>query len=201
MKRHSKTRSKRPLSAEKLQRREAVFTIYRDMGPGRTYERLIEMARSQHGPISRRTLVNWSGQHNWRTRLVEHDQRLTAAGEPPVELGPDFDMVEALKRIAVLVVQRALRMHADGKPRDLKALVETAEKALMLADKAREMRMAQQSPEEKAEHQQRLRRVMEHMKGMARERLAREGHPVQDFVSPEETVDETPEGAGASTVH
>src|SRR5271155_2818905 len=138
MKRHTKTRGKRPLSAEKLQRREAIFALYRDMGSGRSYERLIEMARPQHGSVSKRSLVNWSGAHNWRTRLADYDRQLTAVPLSPVELGPDFNMVDALKRIADLVVQRALRMHADGKPRDLKALVETAEKAVMLAEKLRE---------------------------------------------------------------
>jgi hypothetical protein len=201
MKRPTKTRSKRPLSAEQLQRREAIFALYRDMGRGRTRERLIELARPQHGSVSKRSLVNWSGAHNWRARLAEYDQRLTAGQPSPVDLGPNFDMVDALKRIADLALQRALRMHADGKPRDLKALIETAEKALMLAEKLRGMGMARRSPEEAKEGLMKMRRVIALLDEAARAKHAAEGHPVRDHVMADETLDEEPHMASdAATV-
>jgi hypothetical protein len=113
MTRRTKTRSKRPLSAAKLQQREAVFALYRDTGPGRTYERLIEAVRPKYGPISKRSLVNWSHQHNWRALIAEHDKRLNALPPSLDELGPDFNMVEALERIACMALQRALASHVE----------------------------------------------------------------------------------------
>jgi hypothetical protein len=196
MTRHIKPRSRRPLSPEKLQRREAIFAFYSDMGPGRTRERLIEVIRPDYGPLGKRTLVNWSRDHNWRARLAEHDRRLTAAQpSSPVELGPNFDMVDALKRIAQLALQRALQM-PDGKPRELKTLVETAEKAMMLVEKLREIGVGQRSPEEANEAQQEMRSLMAFIKKRVREKHEAEGHPVRDHVTADETVDEAPGMAG-----
>jgi hypothetical protein len=202
MKRRVQARSKRPLSPEKLRRREAIFALYRDMGPGRTYERVIEMARLKYGAVSRRTLVNWSQQHNWHARLAEYDQRLVAAAQPsPVELGPDFDMVDALNRIAQSALHRVL-MNGNGKPRDLKALVETAEKALMLAEKLRQMGMARRSPEEVQKAQQEMRDHMAYIKKKTMERHAAEGHPVASLKDQHPEIDDEPaDMAGGSTVH
>jgi hypothetical protein len=195
MRRHTKTRSKRQLSTEQLQRREAIFALYRDMGPGRSYERLIETARPRQGPVSKRTLVNWSQQHNWRALIAEHDQRLSAVLQPPpVELGANFDRVDALSRIADRALQRVLQT-PGAKPRELKTLVEIAEKAVVLAEKLRGMGMARRSPEEADEHSQKLRRVLAFMDQAARAKHAAEGHPVRDHVMADEPLDEEPDRA------
>jgi hypothetical protein len=212
MTRHTKPRAKRPLSAEKLQRREAVFELYRDMGPGRTQERLIEMARAKYGPISKRTLVNWSQQHNWRARLAEHDQRLRASPPPPDELDPKFNRVEAVERIADQALQRALSLvNGHGKPQEVKACVEAAEKALMLAEKLRELGKAGHGSEQCAGMRSDVHRVMDYLAKRTRERHAAEGHPIphltQEMVDGAEVAERETEDArptdidGAATVH
>jgi hypothetical protein len=132
MKPKAKPRAKRPLSAEKLREREAIFAIYRDFGPGRTYERLVELARPQYGPISKRTLVNWSQQHNWRVRIDEHDRDLAATSQAAVDTS-DGNAENQLLHSAAAALQTLMRSNPVVRTaRDAKMLVDAVEKAIKL---------------------------------------------------------------------
>lgn len=136
MKRNPQPRSKRPLSPEKLQRREAIFALYRDMGPGRTYERLIDMVRPDYGLVSRRTLVNWSQQHSWRVQIDEHDRDRATASQAAMEQSSDSgDQHDQLLSSAALALRNVMRSNPLVRTaHDAKMLVDAAEKAIKLAD-------------------------------------------------------------------
>jgi hypothetical protein len=53
--------------------REAAFRIYRDMGVGRTYEKLRVAFAKGHVAVTTRTLANWAKAHDWRKRVDDHD--------------------------------------------------------------------------------------------------------------------------------
>jgi len=208
MKPKAKPRVKRPLSAEELQKREAFFALYRDMSPRRTHKRLIEMARPTLGPISERTLVNWSQQHNWRARLAEHDRRLQASPPQPDELDPNFNRVEALERIADLALQRALASHVEVRtPQDFKTMIDAAEKALTLCEKLRQMGKAGHSSQQAAaEGRTRVQRMFDYIDEMVRAKHAAAGNPVGELIlsnESEEVDAEAPptETDEAATVH
>jgi hypothetical protein len=115
-------------------------------------------------------------------------------------LGPDFDMAEGLNRLADLAVQRALRLSADGKPRDLKALVETAEKAVGLAERLREMGLSRRSPEEAEKSVREMRALLHYIKKQKMDLLAAQGQPVQVHGVSGDT-DEASDGGDGPTVH
>ncbi len=202
MKPQVKPRRKRQLSPERLAKREALFELYRDLGPGRSYEQLIELARPQHGPISKRTLVNWSRAHNWRARLDEHDRRLASASQAQLDgLDPDFDMVEALKRIARSAIYRVSVSHVEVRtPQDAKVMIEVAERAQKLAA---ELYAADGGEQRKAERQQNVRELFKLVDEMTRARFAAEGTPVAHHRGADERDldDVTTSSGGGEAVH
>jgi len=180
--RPAKPRSKRPLSPQKLQQREAVFAVYRDMGPARSYERLIEMVRKKHGPVSRRTLVNWAREHSWRARLAEHDRRFAASPASPDELDPNFDRVEALSRLAYQALQLLLTARVVVRtPRDYKMMIDAAEKAIMLAEKLKQLG-AGGKPAEQAEGTiRKFNALFAYAEMKLKQRFVAEGRPVANL--------------------
>ena len=143
MKRTPKPRSKRPLSPERLQRREAIFALYRDMGPGRTRGRLIELIRPDYGPVSPRTLVNWSREHHWRVQIDEYDRDRATASQAALEQDSDSgDQHDQLLSSAALALRNVMRSNPLVRTaHDAKMLVDAAEKAIKLADMLKARRL------------------------------------------------------------
>jgi hypothetical protein len=134
MKPKVKLRPERQLSLEQQQKRQAVFELYRDLGAQRSYERLIEMVRPKHGPISKRTLVNWSQQHNWRARIGEYDRDLTTRSRAAGDQGGG-NASDQLLNSAAEALQTVMRSNPVVRtPRDAKMLVDAADKAIKLAE-------------------------------------------------------------------
>lgn len=175
----TKRRPARSISPVDLAKREAIFNLYRDLGPTRSYERLIELIRPKYGDVSKRTLVNWSRQHNWQQRVAEYDDALAVGSEVQAELDPNFNATEALLRSAHLALQRALASHPTARtPQDYKALVDAAEKALRLVAKLRELGMDGGNKTTEQQQVSTFRRLMAEMRKVARDRFVAEGKPL-----------------------
>jgi hypothetical protein len=204
MKSKVKPRLKRQLSPEKLARRDAFFELYRDLGPGRSYERLIDVAKPKHGLISRRTLVNWSQQHNWRARIADYDQRLATGSQAQLDgVDLDFDMVEALERIARSAIHRVLVSHVEVRtPQDAKVMVEAAEKATTLAERLRQLGLDGRASEQKEAQVILFRKLMSEMRTIASAKDAAEGHPAHGLKDQHPEIDDAPDDPGVSpSVH
>jgi hypothetical protein len=123
-----------------LAKREAIFCVYRDLGPHRNYRRLQVAIKSTHGSVSPRTLNSWSQLHSWQERCREHDERLAKGkaateGEP---FDPDFDIEEALLHNAQIALNRALKADiAVETPHQQKALIDAAINAVKIVDMRR----------------------------------------------------------------
>src|SRR5258705_13750249 len=116
------------VSPELLARREDIFRVYRDMGPTRSYDRLLAAIEKKHGSVSKRTLANWSRQHSWQERIAEHDRDIEKGSPGQSEpLDPNFDKVDALLRAAHLTMMRVLQACPVVKTaRDAKAMLDAA---------------------------------------------------------------------------
>lgn len=181
----TKRRTSRKLAPDQLAKREAIFGVYRDLGPTRNYERVIELVRPKYGDVSERTLVYWSGQHNWQARVAEYDDTLAMGSEVQAELDPNFDPIEALARSAHLALQRALASHPVVRtPQDYKALVDSAEKALLCIEKLRELGVGRSKPAELQGVVNRAARLFELVDQATRAKFAALGTPVKDHVGP-----------------
>jgi len=126
----------RKLDAEQLEKREHIFSVYRDLGPTRSYDRLLAAIAEKHGSVSKRTLANWSRQHSWQERIAEHDSQMEKGLQAQTEiLDPNFDIVDALLKAAHLTLLRVLRSNPVVKTaQDAKALVDAAANAMKLAE-------------------------------------------------------------------
>ena len=126
----------RKLDAEQLAKREHIFSVYRDLGPTRSYDRLLAAIAEKHGSVSKRTLANWSRQHSWQERIAEHDSQMEKGLQGQTEiLDPNFDIVDALLKAAHLTLLRVLRSNPVVKTaQDAKALVDAAANAMKLAE-------------------------------------------------------------------
>ena len=204
MTRHAKPHSKRQPSPEKLAKREALFELYRDLGPGRSYERLIDVAKPKHGLISRRTLVNWSQAHNWRARIADYDQRLATGSQAQLEgVDLDFDMVEALERIARSAIHRVLVSQVDIRtPQDAKAMMDAAEKAIMLVERLRQLGLDGRASEQEEAQISTFGRLMEQMRSVARAGFAAQGHTLTSLKDQHPEIDDAPDDPGGTpSVH
>ena len=145
----------RKLSPEQLGRREDIFRLYRDMGPARSYDRLLAAIEKKHGKISKRTLANWSRQHSWQERIAEYDSELEKGMQGQAgPLDPNFDQVDALLKAANLTIMRVLQASPQVKTaRDAKALLDAAVTAMKLAEM---LRGTQRSPEDDEESRKRM---------------------------------------------
>ena len=143
-------------------RREQVFVLYRDLGPGRSFRKLQEAVsvRWPANPLSLGTLSNWSTQFGWKKRIEEYElgqQRATpttTSQQVPVA----GDDVDNLRKAASQALARALQGMSVPitKPGDVKALVDTASKALELADKLKQERTGTATSAEIAEFGRKL---------------------------------------------
>ena len=122
-----------------LARREAIFSIYRDLGPSRSYKRLIAAVKDKHGSVSPRTLNAWSKKHGWAERLREHDDALArAAVATNPDFDPNYDVEEALLIVAQIALTRALNaIVVPQNAHQMKALVDLAVNALKAIDARR----------------------------------------------------------------
>jgi hypothetical protein len=130
--------------------REAAFGLYRDMGVGRTYEKLRVAFAKRHVAVTTRTLANWAKAHHWRKRVDEHDMAIVRMPSTALKTDPGFDQVDTLLRTAHLALQRVLAstpivMRAS----DAKALTDAALGALKVVEliKAREAEKAPRGKE------------------------------------------------------
>lgn len=204
MTRHAKPHSKRPVSPEKLTKRDAFFELYRDLGPGRSYERLIDVAKPKYGLISRRTLVNWSKAHNWRARIAEYDRRLATASQAQLDgVDLDFDMVEALERIARSAIHRVLVSQVDIRtPQDAKAMVDAAEKATTLAERLRQLGLDGRASEQEEARVSTFRQLMAEMRSVARDKFVAQGLPLTSLKDQHPEIDGAPpDTSGSPSVH
>ena len=132
------TRGRVPAKLDPVQltRRENIFHLYRDMGPTRSYDRLVAVMEDKNDSVSRRTLANWSRQHSWQERVVEYDRELMGGQRGPIEvLDPNFDRVDALLKVAYLALTRVLQSNPIVRsPQDAKALIDAANNALKLVE-------------------------------------------------------------------
>jgi hypothetical protein len=135
-------KSKRP-NPQELARREDIFRVYRDLGPARSYNRLIVAIRDKFGEVNKRQLMTWSKEYSWQERLHVHDaeeekRRALALAEQDA-LDPNFDQQDALLRAAAKALKRALEATVTVaiKPSELKALVDTAVNAIKLVEMLR----------------------------------------------------------------
>jgi hypothetical protein len=115
--------------------REAAFRIYRDMGVGRTYEKLRVAFAKGHVAVTTRTLANWAKAHDWRKRVDDHDIAIVEMPSTALKTDPGFDQVDTLLRTAHLALQRVLAsapivMRAS----DAKALTDAALGALKVVE-------------------------------------------------------------------
>jgi len=143
------------LDPEQLARREDIFRVYRDMGPTRSYDRLITAIEKKHGSVSKRTMANWSRQHSWQERIAEYDRELEKGlqghSEPP---DPNFDKRDALLRAAHMTMMSVLEARPVVKTaRDAKALLDAAVTAMKLAEM---LGAKQENPEEVEERRKRM---------------------------------------------
>jgi len=142
------------LDPEQLARREDIFRVYRDMGPMRSYDRLLVAIEKKHGSVSKRTLANWSRQHSWQERVAEYDRELEKGFQGHSEpLDPNFDKRDALLRAAHLTMMRVLEARPMVKTaRDAKALLDAAVTAMKLAEMLGAKQEAPEEVEERRKH-------------------------------------------------
>jgi len=148
------------LPDSKLQQREQVFLIYRDMGPARSIARLERLLRDQHPElhVARPSLEKWSVQHGWAARVQAHDAAAgTAAIDRPQKIVED-DPIEALVKLANQTLARALgATPAVTRPNEVKSLIDSATNALKLAE---QIKASQTTKSTAAEVAQEMRRVL-----------------------------------------
>lgn len=147
-------------------RRERIFEMYRELGPARSFRKLMEaiQVRWPANPLSLGALSTWSSKYDWKKRIEEYDLGVSngvsagasIAGAPSTPQAPaddGGDDVKNLKQAASKALARALQSAnvAVTKPGDVKALIDMASKALELADKLENERSGTSTPQEIAD--------------------------------------------------
>jgi hypothetical protein len=165
------------LEPEQLARRENIFRVYRDMGPTRSYDRLLAAIEKKHDRVSKRTLANWARQHSWQERIAEHDHDLEKGLQGQSEpLDPNFDKRDALLRAAHLTMMRVLQASPQVKTaRDAKALLDAAVTAMKLAEM---LGAKQEDPEEIEERRKRMWAVLDQIMDIKRSQFEAAGKDV-----------------------
>jgi hypothetical protein len=162
------------LDSEQLARREEIFRLYLNMGPMRSYDRLLVAIEKKHGSVSKRTLANWSRQHSWQERIAEHDREVEKGLQGQREpLDPNFDQVDALLRAANLTMMRVLQACPVVKTaRDAKAMLDAAVTAMKLAEM---LRSNQRTPEDNEESRKRMWALIDKIEEAKRAQFEAEG--------------------------
>ncbi len=145
---------KRPVGRPSGVPHETVFEMYRELGQGRTFRKLAEAVKMRWpaNAVAYTTLAGWAKQHDWAKRISEYERGLRQSAPAPIAAFQGDD-VEALEKAASQALARVLSSSqvAVTKPGDVKALVDTANKALELADRLRAKREGTATSEEIAE--------------------------------------------------
>lgn len=137
--------SPRKPNPQELARREDIFRVYRDLGPARSYDRLIVAVKDRFGHVYKKQLMAWSKEYSWQERLRVHDldeekrRALAERDELDGSWGANFDQQDALLKAAAKALKRALEATVTValKPSELKALVDTAVNAIKLVEMLR----------------------------------------------------------------
>jgi hypothetical protein len=123
------------------ERHEKAFEVYRDLGPDRSFRKCAQAVKLlwPANPVAYTTLAGWAQKQGWSKRIEDYENGMRQAqsalsAAPSVLEGDD---VAALEKAASQALAAALRATsvAVTRPGDVKALVDTASKALELADK------------------------------------------------------------------
>jgi hypothetical protein len=134
------TASSRDPSPQELAKRESIFQVYCNLGPARSYAKLMIAIVDTYGTIGARTLNAWSKRHSWKERLAVFDDAHHTAIVPLV-VPLNFDREEALLEAASQALMRALSASVQASnPHQLKALIDAAGNAIRLVEKLREGR-------------------------------------------------------------
>jgi hypothetical protein len=132
--------SSRDPSPQELAKRESIFQVYCNLGPARSYAKLMIAIVDTYGTIGARTLNAWSKRHSWKERLAVFDDAHHTATVPLV-VALNFDREEALLEAASQALMRALSASVQASnPHQLKALIDAAGNAIRLVEKLREGR-------------------------------------------------------------
>jgi hypothetical protein len=139
---------------------EDVYAMYRALGPARSLRRLVEAVKLRWpaNPVALGTLSSWAAKDDWKRRIEEYERGLSdgqgggGAISPPVPSGGELivDDVAVLEQAASQALASALRATsvAVRSPSDVKALVDTANKALELAERLKTQRTGVATSEE-----------------------------------------------------
>ncbi len=153
------------LPPDKLKQREAAFTIYRDLGIGRSMHKLEQLLKKEHPELaaSRSSLESWSRRHDWAARVKAHDDAIAKGRAqdvmplPNQMVGADFDQIDALLRAANQALTRAMSASpVVTRPGDVKALVDAAANALTPIDTIKNQSSGKVSREEIAQEMTRI---------------------------------------------
>lgn len=154
--------AKKPVKPVEDGRHEKAFEVYRDMGPGRSFRKLAAALKLcwPANPVAYSTLAGWAQKQGWSKRSEEYERGLRHAqtAAPAVTTLLEGDEVDALEKAASQALATVLRATAVAvtKPGDLKALVDTASKALELADRLKQARTGAATAQEVADFGRKL---------------------------------------------
>lgn len=138
-------------------RHEQAFEIYRDLGPDRSFRKLAGALKAlwPANPVAYTTLAGWAQKQGWSKRIEDYERglRQAQAMAPAVPTALEVDDVAALEKAASQALANVLRTTSVTitKPGDLKALVDTANKALELAARIKQERTGTATSQEIAD--------------------------------------------------
>jgi hypothetical protein len=133
--------------------RDKVFEMYLELGPARSLRRLQEAValRWPANKVGVATLQRWSKADDWQARIDAYEAGMRSAATanpvpaPVIPIATDgTDDIASLEAAASQALTMALRTTAlqVTRPSDVKALVDTANRALDLAAKMKQQRAA-----------------------------------------------------------
>jgi hypothetical protein len=168
-----------------------MYEAYRDLPKPRTYDRLIVVIEPTIGVVSKRRVTVIAREDRWKERVGEFD---SATAKPAlIVLDPKFDRTDRLLKAAHLALERAI-VDQTRKPAEMKALVDTAEKAIRLVEKLRELGVDPRGPKAAGEAQVNVRKILAYLKRQKMEALAAAGTPVTTHEVIDVEVEEIPHG-------
>lgn len=161
-----KKKKSNPVIRRETERARRVFEVYRDLGPGRTYDGLLLTLANLAPELSSTygTVRNWAHHFEWDKRVKEWDteqrleaerrareerqqelmenlRRFRAVGDRAVvnSMLTNAETLESVRNIAKQVLQR-IELEAVTNLRDLAAVADTLEKLTRNTDKAFELK-------------------------------------------------------------
>lgn len=186
------------LTKQDVEQRQTAFEKYRDLGRGRSVDKVLIVLEPIMGWLPKSRVIQWCKDDHWVERVAEYDRLLDPNDElPAIESNADFDRMDLLAKSAYLALSRALKSHPSVRtPQDYKALVDSAEKAIRCMEKLRELGTGKSKPAELAGVKNAAKEIFDMLTEATRQRFAAQGTPVQVHGGPiidVEAVDVTPE--------